>query len=255
MLLVFDIGNTQIVVGVFDKDKLVANWRLATDRQKTADEYGILVKGLFTDRKLETSQVRGAIISSVVPPLAGLFEQMIKKYFGVGVLMIGPGVKTGLVIKMEDPREVGADLIVNAVAGVKIYGPPLLIVDFGTATTFCAIAPSGDYLGGALFPGLAIASEALFQRTAKLPWVELLKPKTVIGKNTIQAIQSGLIYGYVGMVESMITRIKTEMSCNPKVIATGGLSEIIANETKLIDLMNPHLTLEGLRLIYEMNIF
>ena len=253
MLLVFDIGNTQTVVGVFIKDKLIANWRLATDRQKTVDEYGILVKGLFADQRLETSQVQGAIISSVVPPLAGLFEQMIKKYFGVGALMIGPGVKTGLAIKMEDPREIGADLIVNAVAGVKIYGSPLLIVDFGTATTFCAIAPNGDYLGGALFPGLAIASEALFQRTAKLPRVELLKPKTVIGKNTVQAIQSGLIYGYIGMVESMIARIKNEMNCNPKVIATGGLSEIIANETKLIDLTNPHLTLEGLRLIYELN--
>jgi type III pantothenate kinase len=253
MLLVFDIGNTQIVVGAFLMDKLIASWRLASDRHKTIDEYGIMVKGLLTDSHLKTDQVQGAIISSVVPPLTGLIEQTIKKYFGVGALLIGPGIKTGLAIKMEDPREVGADLIVNAVAGVKLYGPPLLIVDFGTATTFCMIGSNGDYLGGAIAPGLGIISEALFQSTALLPRVELLKPKTVISKNTIHAIQSGLIYGYIGLVESLISRMKAEVNCNMKVVATGGLSEIIARETKLIDLINPNLTLEGLRLIYELN--
>lgn len=253
MLLVFDIGNTQTVVGVFFKDKLIANWRLATDRQKTVDEYGILLKSLFADQEIDSKRMKEAIISSVVPPVTGLFEKTVQKYFGVDVLVVGPGIKTGLSIKYENPREVGADRVVNAVAALHIYGPPLIIVDFGTATTFCAIAPNGDYLGGAIAPGLSIASEALFQRTAKLPRVELVKPKTVIGKNTISSMQSGLIYGYIGLVESLITRIMAEINCKAKVIATGGLAEMISNETRMIDSVNPNLTLEGLRVIYELN--
>jgi type III pantothenate kinase len=253
MLLVFDIGNTQTKIGVFQKDKLIANWRLATDRQRTVDEYGIVLKGLFADCKLELNQIDKAVIANVVPPVTELFEKVLKKYFGVSTLVVGPGIKTGLSIKIDNPREVGADLVVNAVAGVNIYGPPLIIVDFGTATTFCAIGPNGDYLGGAIAPGLNITSEALFEHTAELPHVSLVKPKTVISKNTITGMQSGLIYGYIGLVEGMINRIKVEMNCDARVIATGGLSWIIANETKLVDLIHPYLTLEGLRFIHELN--
>ncbi|MCL6589066.1 MAG: type III pantothenate kinase [Firmicutes bacterium] len=261
MLLVFDIGNTNIVAGVYQQTKLAAAWRLATDRQKTADEYGILLKNLFQFENLNASQVTAAVVSSVVPPVTDLLQGMLEKYFGVKGLTIGPGVKTGLSIKYDNPREVGADRVVNAVAGIHLYNPPLIIVDFGTATTFCAINANGDWLGGAIAPGLGISSEALFQRTAKLPRVELVKPKTVIGKNTVNSIQSGLFYGYIGLVESLILRIKDEMGQNPenlkgrnpRVIATGGLAELIAAETDLIDEYNPNLTLEGLRIIYELN--
>jgi type III pantothenate kinase len=265
MLLVFDIGNTNIVAGVYQHTELIADWRLATDRQKTVDEYGILLKNLFQFQNLNASLVTAAVVSSVVPPITNLFQNMLEKYFGITALVIGPGVKTGLAIKYENPREVGADRVVNAVAGIHLYDPPLIIVDFGTATTFCAINGNGEWIGGAIAPGLGIASEALFQRTAKLPRVELVKPRTAIGKNTVNGIQSGLIYGYVGLVESLILRIKNEMirnpenpkernqSCAPRVIATGGLAELIATETTLIDDINPNLTLEGLRIIYELN--
>ena len=253
MLLVFDIGNTNTVVGVFRQDKLVVDWRLATDRQKTVDEYGILVRSLFNDQKLEAGQIKAVIISSVVPPVTGLFTQMSKKYFAVTPLIVEAGVKTGLSIKIENPREVGADMVVNAVAAIHLYGPPLVIVDFGTATTFCAIAPNGDYLGGAIAPGLSISGEALFQRTAKLPRIEIIKPKNAIGRNTIISMQAGLFYGYIGLVENLISRIKIEMNCKPQVIATGELAELIATETKLIDTINPDLTLHGLRFIYELN--
>ena len=209
MLLVFDIGNTHTVTGVFDKEVLVADWRLATDRQKTIDEYGILLRNLFENSQLEFKCITAVAISSVVPPVTGLFEQMALKYLGIQALTIEPGVKTGLSIKYENPREIGADRIVNAVAAINLYGPPLIVVDFGTATTFCAIAPNGDYLGGAIAPGIGIAAEALFQRTAKLPRVEILRPKTTIGKNTSGSIQSGLFFGYIGLVESLISRIKT----------------------------------------------
>lgn len=253
MLLVFDIGNTQTVVGIFQKEKLIANWRLATDRQKTVDEYGILLKSLIAEENLAIKEIKAAILSSVVPPVTGLFERMVEKYCGEKALVVGPGVKTGLSIKYENPREVGADRVVNAVAGINLYRPPLIIVDFGTATTFCAIAQNGDYLGGSIAPGLGISSEALFSRTAKLPRVELVKPKSVIGKNTINSMQSGLFFGYIGLVENLITRIKEEMNCQPQVVATGGLAELIAGETKMINQINPYLTLEGLRLIYELN--
>jgi type III pantothenate kinase len=253
MLLALDIGNTQTVIGVFLKDQLIANWRLSTDRRKTVDEYGILLKGLFADCNLQADKITKAIIANVVPPVSGLFEKVVEKYFGVSALVVGPGIKTGLSIKIENPREVGANLVANAVAGVNMYGPPLIIVDFGTATAFCAIAPNGDYLGGAIAPGLNIISEALFRYTAELPHVRLSKPKTVIGKNTISGMQSGLIYGYIGLVEGLINRIKSEMNCNAKVVATGSLSEIIDSETKSVDLINPDLTLEGLRLIAELN--
>ncbi|NLY76118.1 MAG: type III pantothenate kinase [Firmicutes bacterium] len=253
MLLVFDIGNTQTVVGVFSGERLIANWRLATERRKTVDEYGMLIKNLFQDGNLAVAQVKAAVISSVVPPVTGLFEEMAVKYFAVKPLVIGPGIKTGLAFKYENPKEVGADRVVNAVAAIKLFGPPLIVVDFGTATTFCAIAPTGEYHGGAIAPGLGISSEALFQRTAKLPRVEIEKPKSIIGKNTIHAMQAGLFYGYLGLVEGIITRMKTEMNCNPRVVATGGLAGLMAENTKMIDQVEPHLTLHGLRFIYELN--
>jgi type III pantothenate kinase len=253
MLLVFDIGNSNIVAGVYVGEKLIADWRLATDRQKTIDEYGVLIQNLFHYKNLATDQVKAAVISSVVPPLTNLFEEVMTQYFKVTALVVGPGMKTGLSIKYENPREVGADRVVNAVAGIRLYGSPLIIVDFGTATTFCAISESGDWLGGAIAPGLGIASEALFQRTAKLPRVEITKPRTAIGKNTVNSIQSGLYFGYIGLVENLITKLKVEMGCNPTVIATGGFAQLIAAESKLIDKINPDLTLEGLRFLYEIN--
>ncbi len=253
MLLVFDIGNRQTVIGVFKGEKLLASWRLATDHRKTVDEYGIMLKCLFADCNLEPAQIGRAVIANVVPPLTGIFEKVAEKYFSAPVLVVGPGIKTGLSIKMDNPREIGADLIVNAIAGISIYGPPFIIVDFGTATTFCAVGSSGDYLGGAIVPGLNIMSESLFQRAAELPHVPLMKPKNVIGKNTVNAMQSGLVYGYIALVEGMIARIKAEMNYDVKVIATGALAELIVNETKLVNITNPHLTLEGLRLISELN--
>ena len=249
----FDIGNSNIVSGIYAEDQLIADWRLATDREKTVDEYGILLQNLFYFKNLATARIKAAVISSVVPPLTNIFAEVMTKYFKITALVVGPGMQTGLSIKYENPREVGADRVVNAVAGIQLYGSPLIIVDFGTATTFCAISESGDWLGGAIAPGLGIASEALFQRTAKLPRVEITKPKNTIGKNTISSIQAGLYFGYIGLVENLITVIKAEMGCNPKVIATGGFAELIAGESKLIDKINPNLTLEGLRYLYELN--
>lgn len=254
MLLVFDIGNTQIVAGVFANETIVAEWRLQTDHHKTLDEYGILMKSLFVEKGLKFDAVKASIISSVVPPVTVIIEKMVQKYFASEVLLIGPGVKTGLSIKYENPREIGADRVVNAVAAIHLYGPPLIIVDFGTATTFCAISENGDYLGGAIAPGLGISNEALFQRTAKLPRVELVKPKTVIGKNTINSMQSGLYYGYIGLMENLIGKIKQEMGvAKPIVIATGESAELIVSDSRLIDIINPNLTLEGLRIIYLLN--
>ena len=253
MLLVFDIGNTQTVVGVFRGEKIIANWKLATDRQRTVDEYGVLLKTLFRDSDLETNQIEAAVLSSVVPPVTGVFGRMVAKYFLVHPLVIGPGVKTGLAFKYENPREIGADRVVNAVAAIKFHRPPLIVVDFGTATTFCAIAPNGEYQGGAVAPGLGISSEALFQRTAKLPRVEIEKPKTIIGKNTISAMQAGIFYGYLGLVEGIIIRMKTEMNCNPLIIATGDYAGLIGENIKMIDRVDPNLTLQGLRYIYELN--
>ena len=253
MLLVFDIGNTQTVIGVFSGARLLADWRLATDRQKTIDEYGILLKSLFRDSNLEISRVKAGVISSVVPPVTGLFEGMAVKYFSVKPLVIGPGIKTGLAFKYENPKEVGADRVVNAVAAIKLYQPPLIVVDFGTATTFCAIAPNGEYQGGAIAPGLSISNEALFHRTAKLPKIEIEKPKNVIGRNTIHAMQAGLFYGYLSLVEGIISRMKGEMDYNPRVVATGDFAGLIGENTKLINVIEPHLTLHGLRFINELN--
>jgi len=253
MILVLDTGNTNIVLGVYHNHKLIQHWRMETDRYKTEDEYGMQIKALFNHAGIEFSQIDGIIISSVVPTIMFSLERMCQKYFGMKPLVVGPGVKTGLNIKYENPREVGADRIVNAVAAIEEYGPPLIVVDFGTATTYCYINEKGDYMGGAIAPGIGISTEALFARASKLPRVELTQPDNVVGKNTISAMQAGIVYGYVGQVEGIVSRMKAQSKQPPTVIATGGLASLIAAESTVIDTIDPYLTLKGLYLIYERN--
>lgn len=254
LLLAFDIGNTNMVVGVFKEEKLVTYWRIATDRQKTADEYAVLVRNLFHYHDIDPNGVTDIIYSSVVPPIIGALEEMARKYFNIKPIIVGPGVKTGIPILYENPREVGADRIVNAVAGFEKYGGPLIIVDFGTATTFCCVSGKGEYLGGAITPGINIATEALFQKTAKLPKVELIAPPKVIAKNTVTAIQSGIIFGYSGLVDGIVKKMKKELGGgNITVVATGGIAELISQNTETIDIVDKLLTLDGLFLIHQKN--
>ncbi|MGL5085036.1 MAG: type III pantothenate kinase [Clostridium sp.] len=257
MILLVDVGNTNIVLGVYKNKEYVASWRISTDTKKTSDEYGIQVMQLFTQNGLDTKEVEGIIISSVVPNIMHSLENMMKKCFGINPIVVGPGVKTGINIKYDNPKEVGADRIVNAVAANDRYYRDMIIIDFGTATTFCAITKEGNYLGGCIVPGVKISSDALFERAAKLPRVELELPKNIICKNTISSMQAGILYGYIGQVEYIVGKIKKEMmelgSEEPLVIATGGLAKLIAKETKVIDKVKSSLTLEGLRIIYEKN--
>ncbi len=253
MLLVIDVGNTQTVMGVYDGADLLVSWRLSTDIRKSGDEFWVILRNLFREAGLDTSSVDGVCVSSVVPPLQSMLEEVCARYFKCEPVVVEPGIKTGLSILYDNPREVGADRIVNAVAGIDLYGCPLIIVDFGTATTFDAVSAKAQYLGGAIVPGISISAEALFQRTAKLPRVELVAPKTVIGKDTASSIKSGLIFGYAELVDGMVRRIRKEMEGVPRVIATGGYAAEIAKHSDEIEEVNPLITLVGLRIIYEKN--
>lgn len=253
MLLVIDIGNTNIVFGVFDDGTLKNNWRLSTELQKTVDEYAILLNSLLGIEKIKLSEIDSAIISCVVPPLLIPFEILCRKYVGIRPILVEPGIKTGMPILYENPQEVGADRIVNAVAGFEKYKKALIIVDFGTATTFDYITPRGEYAGGSIAPGIMISLEALFERASKLPRVELVTPKSLIGKNTVHAMQSGIIYGYVGLVDGIVERMKKETGTNPYVIATGGLSSFIFKQSETINEVDEFLTLRGLKILYEKN--
>jgi type III pantothenate kinase len=253
MLLAIDVGNTQVTVGIFDADRLRATWRLASDRERLADEYAAQLLNLIANEGLHREDIDAAVMTSGVPVLTAVFEEACKRYFRVTPLRVAAGIKTGLRILYEDPREVGPDRIVDAVAALNLHKPPLIVVDLGTATVFDVVSREGDYLGGAIAPGIGLATEALVQRAAMLRRVELRAPKSAIGSNTAAAMQSGIIFGYVGLVEGMIARIKAEVGDDAWVLGTGGWAETIARETKVFDHLDRDLTLTGLRLIYNMN--
>lgn len=251
MLLVIDIGNTNTVVGIFDRDKLLASWRLTTQRERTVDEYGILCRNLLSIAGIDAAHVTGIAIASVVPPLNRVLSEMARHYFGLDPLFVEPWLKEiGMPVLYNPPHDVGADRIVNGVAAYTKYGGPAIIVDLGTATTFDAVSARGEYLGGAIAPGITAAAESLFQRTARLPRVEIKRPPRIIGTTTVESIQAGLYYGYISMVDGMLRRMKAELE-NPVVIATGGLASLIAGDSTEIKLVDDNLTLDGLRIIYE----
>ena len=254
MLLVFDVGNTNIVLGLDDGDKMIYHWRAATNELKTADEYAASLGMMFQLDGVTFDMVTDIIISSVVPPVNPTLEYLCRRYFHVEPMMVGPGMKTGLNILYDNPRELGADRIVNAVAGITLYGGPLIIIDLGTATTFCAIDEKKRYLGGAVTPGIGISMEALFQRASKLPRIELTPASSVICKNTVSAMQSGIYYGAIGQVDGIVRRMKKEMGNKEiKVIATGGLADLIASQSETIDVIEPLLTLKGLYILFKKN--
>jgi type III pantothenate kinase len=257
MLLAIDIGNTNIVVGVFDGEKLVTTWRLLTLRERTADEVGLLIVGLFAHERIDLARISSVVMASVVPPLTPIMQAMVRRYFERDVLLVEPSVNAGMPILYERPAEVGADRIANSVAGYERYGrpsgKPLIIADLGTATTFDVVTAKGEYVGGVICPGPQIAAEALFQRAARLPRVDVRKPQSVIGRNTLGAIESGLFYGYLGMVEGLVTRIAAEVGGAAIAIATGGLAPLIVPETAVFMAMEPDITLYGLKIVWERN--
>ena len=257
MLLAIDVGNTNIVLGVFDGASLVESWRLQTVRERTSDELGLLVDGLFARSHVDRERVRGIIVGSVVPPLTGTIVAMAERSFGARVLTVDPAANAGMPILYENPWEVGADRIVNSVAAFETFGRgtgrPLIVVDFGTATTLDAVTANGEYLGGAICPGVQISADALFQRAARLPRIDVRKPTRIVGQTTVGAMQSGLFYGYVGMVEGLVRRMSDELGGRALCVATGGLAPVIAPETPLIEHVDPDLTLHGLRIVWERN--
>ena len=253
MLLTIDIGNTNLTLGLYEGDKLGAHWRLATDHNRMPDEYGLQLLGLLQNAEKTLSEITGISLASVVPPLTGRVIQACREYLKQEPLVVDAGIKTGIKIRYEDPKAVGADRVCDAVAVMKLYGGPACVVDFGTATTFNAITKDGEYLGGAITAGINLAAEALYTRAAKLPRIDLQVPPSVIGRNTVHAMQSGLLFGYVSMVEGMVARFRSELGSDMKVIATGGLAEIVAKETREINIIAPWLTLDGLRIIWELN--
>ena len=258
MILLVDAGNTNIVLGVHNGEKYIASWRISSEGNKTSDEYSIQVMQLFNLSDIDPKEITGVIVSSVVPNIMHSLENMLRKCFCQEPIIVGPGIKTGINIKYDNPREVGADRIVNAVAAYEIYKRPVIIIDFGTATTFCAVRENGDYLGGCICPGIRISADALFERAAKLPRVELEVPKSMICKNTVSSMQAGIIFGYIGQVEYIVRKMKQEMKSSkhkeePFVIATGGLANLIAKETDVIDKVDSDLTLEGLKILFEKN--
>ena len=253
MLLAVDIGNTNITFGVFESERLRITWRMATDVNRMADEYASSLLNLLHHQGLVVSDIEEVVLCCVVPPLLTTFEELCQRYFHISPLVIGAGVKTGVHIRMDNPREVGADRIVNAAAAHHLYSGPIIIVDLGTATTFDTVSKEGDYLGGAVATGIGTAAEALFTKATALPRIELVHPRQAIGTNTISAMQSGIVFGYVGLVEGIVARIQQELEEKAKVVATGGYASLIAKETGVIDEVNPDLTLVGLRLVYLMN--
>ncbi|MFC1736089.1 type III pantothenate kinase [Candidatus Hydrogenedentota bacterium] len=252
-LLAIDIGNTHTVIGVFSGDIVERSWRVSTDTSKTADEWGVYLTTLFSFDTIRPEDLIGACISCVVPPTRTILAQMCKKYFDIDPIVVGPGIKTGLSIKSDNPREVGADRIVNAVAAYTEHGGPLIIIDVGTATTFCAISKNGEYLGGAIAPGMRVAAEALASRTAQLPRIEFELPRKAIGKDTVSCMQSGIVLGYMELISGMVRRIKAELDSNAKVIATGGMVPLLTELDSVIDVYEPDLMLKGLKIIYERN--
>ena len=251
MLLAIDIGNTNIGVGIFQEKKLIKNWKLRTERAKTCDEYGIVFLNLLSLSGMKAADIKSVVLSSVVPPLTPVFQDLSRSLFGIKPLVVGPGLKTGMAILYENPLEVGADRVVVAVAAFEKHGGPCIVVDFGTATTFDAVSSGGEYLGGAIAPGIQISAEALYLKTAKLPHIEIKKPRKAIGRTTVSSMESGLYFGYVGLVSNIIKEIRRELGEKAKVISTGGFAAQISHEINSIDFQEPHLALEGLRILHE----